>query len=196
LTKLIIKQEYQNIVYAPTLVEYNSMKQSIKSVGQYKPITVNKDLVILDGHNRYKICQELGIEPKYVIMEFPTTADEQFFVIETNLKRRHLNDFQIARLGYRLQELESEKARLRQLAQLNNNPLSSSSSSSWSNDHDGNGNSNNNQKGRTIEIISDRIGIPAKTYQRAVKIIEYGTEEAKKDLKVEIQKSLKNIKEY
>jgi hypothetical protein len=50
----------------------------------------------------------------------------------------------------------------------------------------------NNQKGRTIEIISDSIGIPAKTYQRALKIIEHGTPEVKKGLEAEF-KNLQGI---
>ena len=49
----------------------------------------------------------------------------------------------------------------------------------WSNDHG----DNDGQKGRTIEIISDRIGISPKTYQRAPKIIESGTPEVKKRLR-------------
>ena len=53
--------------------------------------------------------------------------------------------------------------------------------------------------GRTIEIISDKIGISPKTYQRAVKIIERGTPEVKKRLRAgnskvskEYQKILKH----
>ena len=75
--------------------------------------------------------------------------------------------------------LESDEGiTLRQLSNLKNNPLSSSLGSNGHDDDD-----DNSQKGRTIEIISDKIGISPKTYQRAAKIIEDGTEEAKKRLR-------------
>ena len=38
------------------------------------------------------------------------------------------------------------------------------------------------EKGRTIEKMAKQIGMSPKTYQRSVKIIEDGTEEAKKRL--------------
>jgi ParB-like chromosome segregation protein Spo0J len=46
--------------------EYESLKQSIMKDGLYVPIIVNQNGIILDGHHRYKACQELGIEPKTV----------------------------------------------------------------------------------------------------------------------------------
>jgi uncharacterized membrane protein YukC len=54
---------------------------------------VNKDLVILDGHHRFKICQQLELVPKYEVREFPTLSHEQLFVIECNSQRRHLTDY-------------------------------------------------------------------------------------------------------
>ena len=48
---------------------------------------------ILDGHHRFKICQELGGEPKIEAEPrvFKDKLDEKQFVLETNLLRRHLD---------------------------------------------------------------------------------------------------------
>ena len=56
---------------------------------------------------------------------------EKKFVIEINLKRRQLKNFQIAELAYKIEEIESEKARLRSYQKLKDvkeksPPLSSS----------------------------------------------------------------------
>ena len=48
----------------------NVLKNSISNKGLHLPIIINQDNVILDGHNRLKICQELGIEPKFEVKEF------------------------------------------------------------------------------------------------------------------------------
>jgi len=48
-----------------TVEEYESLKASIGDHrhGQLKPIITYKGRII-DGRSRYRICQELGIEPK------------------------------------------------------------------------------------------------------------------------------------
>lgn len=62
----------------------------------------NSQGVILDGHHRYKACQELGIKkPKTVVMDFPDKSQEQMFVVDSNLQRRHLNKFQRTELALR-----------------------------------------------------------------------------------------------
>lgn len=58
------------------------------------PIVVNGDGMILDGHHRFRICQELSIKPKITIKEFDNPLYEKIFVIDCNLKRRHLNAYQ------------------------------------------------------------------------------------------------------
>ena len=90
---LIINSEYAESVPALTKEEYEALKQSIKEQGQHLPIIVNKDLVILDGHHRFKICQQLESAPKYEIKEFPTLSHEQLFVIDSNLQRRQLTPY-------------------------------------------------------------------------------------------------------
>ena len=97
-------------------MEYETLKNSISNKGLHLPIIINQDNVILDGHNRLKICQELGIEPKYEVKDFEDPLQEKEFVIEINLKRRHLNNFQKAELEYKMEEIYKERARRRSLA--------------------------------------------------------------------------------
>ena len=56
-----ISQEYASLVPQLPIEEYESIKESIKQNGLYVPIIVNKDGIVLDGHHRFRICQELGI---------------------------------------------------------------------------------------------------------------------------------------
>ena len=100
-----INLEYSKLVNPLSNAEYNVLKNSINNKDLHLPIIINQDNVILDGHNRLKICQELGIEPKFEVKEFSDQLQEKEFVIEINLKRRHLNSFQIAELEYKMEEI-------------------------------------------------------------------------------------------
>ena len=94
-----INPEYASLV---SELSPEALKQFIKKEnGLYVPIIVNQNGIILDGHHRYKACQELGIEPKTSVREFKDKLDEQLFVIDCNLIRRQLNNFQRTELALR-----------------------------------------------------------------------------------------------
>jgi ParB-like chromosome segregation protein Spo0J len=78
------------------------------------PVIVNKDGIALDGHSRFRACKELGIPVQYHTKDFDDPLEEKKFVIEANLNRRHLNEFQKAELGFLLEGLEVEMARKRE----------------------------------------------------------------------------------
>ncbi len=109
--KLIINPVYQKLVPLVSEDEYKSIKESIKDNGVWLPIIVNANGIILDGHTRYKICQELGINPRCAERVFENEWLEKKFVIESNLKRRQLNDYQKAELGIPLEKINTEIAK-------------------------------------------------------------------------------------
>jgi DNA modification methylase/ParB-like chromosome segregation protein Spo0J len=166
------------------------LKDSIKKDGLHYPIVVNPTGEILDGHHRYKICKELDKPIKSEIKHFDP-LEEKRFVIDINLKRRQLNDFQKAELAYKLEDIYKEQARLRQLSKLKN--VKDKLLSLGSDDHNDNDNDDEIQtvkedkekeeKGRVIEVISKSHGLSPKTYQRAKTIIENASEEVKEKLR-------------
>ena len=97
-----------------TAEEYISLKESIKNNGLWIPILVNQDNVILDGHHRFKICQEFGIPIKFVVRTFPTKLDEEIFVLECNVKRRQLDDLAKHKIQKQLKPRYQELSKLKQ----------------------------------------------------------------------------------
>jgi len=91
---LRINKDYYNAIPRPSKDEFDSLKMSILDKGQQEPIIVNKDLTILDGHTRYDIMYERGMEILYEIKEFDSEELERKYVVESNLIRRHMTDFQ------------------------------------------------------------------------------------------------------
>jgi ParB-like chromosome segregation protein Spo0J len=107
-----INPEYASLVSELSPEEYESLKQSIKEKGLYVPLIVNQDGIVLDGHHRFKACQELGIQnPNTVTKEFKDKLDEQLFVIDCNLKRRQLNNFQRTELALKSKSILAEIAK-------------------------------------------------------------------------------------
>jgi ParB-like chromosome segregation protein Spo0J len=110
-SRIKINEDYVKRVPEISKSDYQSLKTSIKEDGLFSNI-LNQHGVILDGHHRYRANQELGIEPRTMEREFEDSFEKQF-VIEVNIKRRQLNEFQIADLGYKLEEVEGEQAKKR-----------------------------------------------------------------------------------
>jgi len=88
-------------------VRSERLKRSIKEEGRLLlPIVLNQDNVILDGHHRFQACQELGIPIRIDKKHFTgRPLDEMMYVVNVNLYRRSLNDFQRVEVGIRVEEL-------------------------------------------------------------------------------------------
>ena len=182
-----INSEYFNLVNPLSQLEYEVLKNSISNKGLHLPIIINQDNVILDGHNRLKICQELGIEPKFEVKEFQDPLQEKEFVIEINLKRRHLNSFQIAELEYKMEEIYKERAKMRSFSNLKNVNKETNLSTAPTDAIDVNkkekDEDNDEETGKVSEIIAKKTGLSPRTYERAKTIIENGSEEVKEKLR-------------
>jgi ParB/Sulfiredoxin domain len=113
-----INEEYANLVPPSSTSEYQSLKEDIRQNGIRLPIVTNEHSDILDGHHRYKIWSELGRPvqemSKPIVMRFEDKLDERLFVINVNLKRRHLNDFQKTELSLKAKPILEELAKRNQ----------------------------------------------------------------------------------
>jgi len=171
---LSINSEYDKLVPKLSGEEYNSLKESIKTYGLWMPLIVNPQGEILDGHHRFRACIELEIKTKHAERVFENKLLEKKFVIECNLKRRQLTEFQKAELGMPLQKINEDLAKLRMVK-----PESS----------------NGYTIGTSVQNTADEIGMSRGTFERAKKIIEKAPEEIKQKLR-EKNSSTSISKEY
>jgi hypothetical protein len=92
--KIIVhtKEEYIHLMPPVTTSEYERLKQSIKEEGGLLvPVVLNQDNVVLDGTSQAAgVC---GVRHTG-IMGRP--LDEMMYVVNVNIYRRSLNDFQRA----------------------------------------------------------------------------------------------------
>ncbi len=163
--KLTINPEYEALVPNISDDEYNALYKSIHESGLWIPIIVNPEGVILDGHNRYKICNKLGITIKHVERVFENKLLEKKFVLETNLKRRHLNDFQKSELGMQLQTINEEIAKEKMVKGGKTKAPS------------------NEEPFHSDKKTAEEIGVSRGTFERAKKVIKKAPEEVKQKLR-------------
>lgn len=172
---ITINKEYENLVPPLSDSEFQALKKSIKIKGMYMPIVISHGIV-LDGHHRFKICKELGIEIKTITRDFDNKLDEKEFVIISNLRRRQLNDWQKVGLGEELLKIESERAKKRQILLgkthgVEMHPLAS-----------------NEAKGKATEIVSKEIGMSKAQFERGIEVKKQLREKPK-----EFQSIIKSI---
>ena len=92
---LKIDEEFQFLIPPPANEEFTQLEQNIIRDGCIDPIKVwSGHDIILDGHNRYKICTKMGIEYKVYPIELETRDDAINWIIENQLGRRNLTDSQ------------------------------------------------------------------------------------------------------
>lgn len=82
--------------------EIQELAADIQSNGQLAPITLLEGK-ILDGRNRYRACQFVGIEPKF--RDFNGEGDPVDFIVSANVRRRHLTQSQKAMVAAKLANL-------------------------------------------------------------------------------------------
>jgi hypothetical protein len=172
---LSVNPDYEKLMPRMPDEEFAELKESIQSDGQHYPIVANENLEVLDGHHRLRACVELGIEPDFEVRKFEDKLLEKKFVIEANLRRRHLNNFQLVELGIPLLEIEKELARRRKISggkQGRNIQLGLASNDAKP-----------VFKGKATATVAKRIGVSTRTFERGKKIVEKANEEDKEQLR-------------
>jgi len=169
-----IDPEYSLLVPILSKDEYVRLKESIADVGLYEPIVINQDKGLLDGHHRLKVYKELGKEKISVARKhFENRVDEEIYVIETNIIRRQLIDYQKTVLATKLEEKYSEKAKQRQEATVPQEGEKGFQPVLGSNEH--------HIKAR--DQAAKAVGLSPTTYHRAKTIIQEANDDELKDFK-------------
>jgi hypothetical protein len=86
-------------------VSFLALKEDIKTHGIKEFGTLYRGQ-LLDGRNRYKACQELGIEMDFCEIEEEEDFDPIAYVLSHNLHRRHLDESQRGMVAAKLAKLK------------------------------------------------------------------------------------------
>jgi len=93
MTKFSISAELESFLPSTTEDEKKALRHSLKSEGCLQPLTVwAEEQVLVDGHNRYRICVDEGIPFTVLERNFPGLEAVKEWMLLQQLCRRNLSD--------------------------------------------------------------------------------------------------------
>lgn len=114
---IVIDSEFQSLIPPLSEDEYRLLEKSILAEGVREPL-ITWNGTIIDGHNRYAICDEHGIKFKTVEREFASRDAAKIWIIENQFGRRNLSAYDRSVLALQLEPLYAAEAKRKQTASL------------------------------------------------------------------------------
>ena len=112
---ITVNEELQRYIDPLTPEEHDSLERSIQAEGCRDALVLWGEILV-DGHNRYGICQKHGLPFQTVQnTRFQSIEDVHLWMIDQHLGRRSVSDFQRGVLALRKREIVAER-RVRALA--------------------------------------------------------------------------------
>ena len=108
-----IDEEFQKIIPELTQDEFNQLKENILIEGCRDALVVWNDIIV-DGHNRYKICTENNITFTTKDIDFKSREEAKEWIIRNQLGRRNLAPYQRLELAEKLEVSIKAKAKEKQ----------------------------------------------------------------------------------
>jgi len=119
LPKLEIDDDFKELITPLSNNEIIKLITSITECGCLEPIKTWNNIIV-DGHNRYLICQEYNIPFKVKEMDFATKEQALIWAANNQLARRNLTTYNRALLGIKIAELQRPRAKQNSLKNLKN----------------------------------------------------------------------------
>jgi len=90
--------------------DLEEMAADIKENGLLNPIEIFEGKII-DGRNRYRACQKIGLRPRFYEIQTGDDFDAVSYVLSLNLHRRHLTTSQRAMVAVEVEKVYAEEAK-------------------------------------------------------------------------------------
>ncbi len=130
---IVVKEELKAYIDPLTPDEHEALERSLLAEGCRDALVLWGD-VLVDGHNRYGICQKHGL-PFQTVQNprFQSMQDVHLWMIEQHLGRRSVSDFQRGVLALRKREILAARQRSQRDADAAAEaPLATSTTLAWS----------------------------------------------------------------
>lgn len=80
--------------------------------GCYAPVIVNEDMVVVDGHNRQRLCEKHGLPYQMAVFTFDDLLEAQQWALDTQKGRRNLDKWELGKIALKLKpEIEARAKR-------------------------------------------------------------------------------------
>ncbi len=94
--------------------QFSSLENDILENGCYTPIIVNEDMVIVDGHNRFRVCEKHGLPYRMLVFSFTDLLEAKQWALDTQKGRRNLDKWELGQIALKLKPEIEARARTNQ----------------------------------------------------------------------------------
>ena len=88
-----------------------ALEADILKNGCYSPVIVNEDMVIIDGHNRQRLCDQHGLPYQMAVFSFESMLEAKQWALDTQKGRRNLDKWELGKIALRLKPDIEARAR-------------------------------------------------------------------------------------
>lgn len=155
--------------------EFEEFKEDLLGNGLLEPIVLFEDMV-LDGRNRYNACKEIGID--IYAVKWEGGMDPVEYVVSKNIHRRQLTPAQRAVAAAKAIGYHAEQAKKRQQAAGGDRKSEEYQKSVPAPGQE----AVNTTRGESTEQAGKIFDVSGRSVARAMYILDYGTEEEKKEI--------------
>ena len=104
----IVLPEMEQLLPPLSGEQFSSLESDILENGCYAPIVVNEDIIIIDGHNRFRICEKHGLPYKILVFSFADLLEAKQWALDTQKGRRNLDKWELGKIALKLKpEIEA-----------------------------------------------------------------------------------------
>ncbi len=112
----VVLPEMEELLPPLSVEQFSSLERDILENGCYAPVIVNEDMVIIDGHNRFRICEKHGLPFKMLVFSFSDLLEAKQWALDTQKGRRNLDKWELGQIALRLKPDIEARARANQSA--------------------------------------------------------------------------------
>ena len=98
----VVLPEMAELLPPLTGEQLDTLEADLLKNGCYSPIIVNEDMVIIDGHNRQKLCEQHGLPYQMAVFSFEDLLEAKQWALDTQKGRRNLDKWELGKIALRL----------------------------------------------------------------------------------------------
>lgn len=163
--QLKVNPDFEALLDPLLTEESECLEQNILEHGLLSPLFVGKDGTIYDGHTRFKICKKHNLKIRYKVIDLGDKEAIEDWIIEHQLGRRNLTEFQKAEYALKHKERIAAKAKANQRAAGGAVPQKSA------------------EPVDTRKEVAKQAGVSTDTVSKVQHILEHADEETKEKLR-------------
>ena len=110
----VVLPEMAELLPPLTGEQFATLEADLLKNGCYSPIIVNEDMVIIDGHNRQRLCEKHGLPYQMAVFSFEDLLEAKQWALDTQKGRRNLDKWELGKIALKLKPDIESKAKVNQ----------------------------------------------------------------------------------